>query len=189
MRPVLTQTVAPASVVTLAALKARLRVNHSEDDSLLSAMLAAAVEFLDGPTGYLGRCIGTQTWTQKFESFPAGDLRLDVTPVQSIASVKYFNAANVETTMSASDYELIATNEDSVLHAFDAWPGDLDARRRYPVTVTAVCGFASVPESIKEAICQHVAIMYEVQAPLGNVGQVIPLTYDDLISRYKRASL
>lgn len=53
----------PASpVVSLADLKAHLRVDHSDEDALIASLEAAAVSYLDGWGGVLGRCILAQTW-------------------------------------------------------------------------------------------------------------------------------
>ena len=55
-------TPAVAMPVTLAEAKAHCRVDGSEDDAVLSALIAGAVGHLDGWTGILGRCIMPQTW-------------------------------------------------------------------------------------------------------------------------------
>lgn len=49
-------------VVSLADLKAHLRVDHSDEDALITSLEAGAVAYLDGWGGILGRCIMAQTW-------------------------------------------------------------------------------------------------------------------------------
>lgn len=54
---------APASLpVSLADMKAHLRVDFADDDDLIDAQQGAAVAYLDGFGGVLGRCIMPQTW-------------------------------------------------------------------------------------------------------------------------------
>lgn len=55
-------TAPTAEIVTLADMKAHLRVTHSVEDDLIEALTAAAVAYLDGWTGILGRCIAEQQW-------------------------------------------------------------------------------------------------------------------------------
>jgi uncharacterized phiE125 gp8 family phage protein len=189
MRPVLSRTEAPAALLSLPALKARLRVSHSDDDTTLAAMLAAAVDFLDGPTAYLGRCIGAQTWTERLHRFPtAGGISLSVTPVRSITSVTYYDADGAEQTIDGADLELITNESEAVLFALDGWPDSLDTRRQFPITITAACGWTTPPAALIEAVCQHVATLYEVQAPIGAASEMLPLGYDDLVNRYRRIS-
>lgn len=51
-----------AMPVTLAEAKAHCRVDVSDDDAVLPALIAGAVGHLDGWSGVLGRCIMPQTW-------------------------------------------------------------------------------------------------------------------------------
>lgn len=51
-----------AHVVDLNDLKTHLRVDHSEEDMLIEALERAAVGYLDGWRGVLGRSIMPQTW-------------------------------------------------------------------------------------------------------------------------------
>jgi hypothetical protein len=67
MTPVLV-TAPTAEIVTLADMKAHLRVTHTVEDDLIEALTAAAVAYLDGWAGVLGRCIGAQTWRITYEN-------------------------------------------------------------------------------------------------------------------------
>lgn len=53
----------PAALpVSLADMKAHLRVDHNDEDELIDATQEAAVAYLDGRGGILGRCIIPQVW-------------------------------------------------------------------------------------------------------------------------------
>lgn len=58
-------------VVSLADLKAHLRVDGADEDTLIASLEAAAVAYLDGWGGVLGRAILPQTW--EFDAV-AGDV-------------------------------------------------------------------------------------------------------------------
>ena len=70
----------PASLpVTLEEVKAFLPVLHDDDDSAISAMIAAAVVHLDALSGILGRAIMQQTWAIDVDA--AGDYVLPMPDV------------------------------------------------------------------------------------------------------------
>ena len=63
MTPIPYLVTPPASLpVTLAEMKAHLRVVHADDDADIAAKQAGAVAMLDGWGGILCRCIVPQTW-------------------------------------------------------------------------------------------------------------------------------
>lgn len=49
-------------VIDLDEAKAHLRVLHDDDDLLIQGLIDAAVSWMDGWDGVLGRCIMPQTW-------------------------------------------------------------------------------------------------------------------------------
>lgn len=51
-----------ALVITLAEAREHLRVSHDDEDLLIQSLIDAAVSWLDGWDGVLGRCIMPQTW-------------------------------------------------------------------------------------------------------------------------------
>lgn len=51
-----------APVVSLLDMKEHLRVLHDDEDILIQSLTDAAVSWLDGWDGVLGRCIMPQTW-------------------------------------------------------------------------------------------------------------------------------
>jgi hypothetical protein len=64
-----TLVIAPVSgPVTLDEVKAHLRVDSSDEDGQIAILIAAAVGYLDGWRGILGRAIMPQTWRVTVES-------------------------------------------------------------------------------------------------------------------------
>lgn len=61
---------------------------------------------LDGPTGRLGRCLGPQTLELTFEGWGGWNQALPCGPVIKIDAVRYFDADDVEQTVSDTDYKL-----------------------------------------------------------------------------------
>lgn len=92
MRPV--RIIGPSGpVVSLAELKAQLRVEHDEENDLIAAYEAAAVAWLDGYGGILGRCILPQTWEEPLMGWGAWPLTLpDVRSIEQVAYVDHLGA-------------------------------------------------------------------------------------------------
>jgi len=79
------RTIAPAGpLVALTDLKAHLRVDSADDDTLIQSLEKAAVAHLDGWRGVLGRCIQPQTWEVAYPS--AGSHRLPFPDVSSVSA-------------------------------------------------------------------------------------------------------
>lgn len=160
------RTVPPAEdPVGMDEIKRQIVVDHPDDDLRLEFLLQAATDHFDGWTGVLGRALVTQTWRQDFSGF--GCLRLPLWPVQSVAEVSYFSAANAKETLDASVYELRADALGSYVDLMPglSWPsvyGRADA-----VSVTYVAGqrATEIPKSIKNAIIAFVKMNYDPMTP------------------------
>ena len=192
------RTSAPAATpVSLAEAKAHLRVEHSEDDTLITAMITAATERLDGWSGILGRCLVMQTWVCEFDGFPCSDrLRLPLAPLGNITSVTFRDSDNVERTLSADTYYPVSDNLGPAVNLVSAlsWPSTYD--RADAVTVTASFGYgaaSAVPAPIKAAILLMVGDLYRNRES-GVVGPVavevkMSATVDALLAPYRRRVL
>lgn len=188
------RTVAPAAdVVSLAEAKAHLRVEHTAEDTLITAMVAAATQHLDGWSGVLGRCLVTQTWRQAYSGFPAGStLRLPLPDVQSV-TLSYTDPAGAPQTVSAADYHLVndVCGGAVVLASGASWPSAAD--RPDAVSATFVAGYgnaAAVPAPIKAAILLHVGTLYENRKSVTDDAMaVLPLAYDALIAPYRKVGV
>ena len=188
------RTVAPAvDVVSLNEAKAHLRVEHTAEDTLITAMVAAATQHLDGWSGVLGRCLVTQTWRQAYSGFPAGStLRLPLPDVQSV-TLSYTDPAGAPQTVSAADYPLVndVCGGAVVLASGASWPSAAD--RPDAVSATFVAGYgnaAAVPAPIKAAILLHVGTLYENRKSVTDDAMaVLPLAYDALIAPYRKVGV
>lgn len=64
--------------VSLDEAKRHLRVDHGEDDNLISLQIAVATSTLDGPDATLGRSLLKQTLALKLPGFPCSSEGLDI---------------------------------------------------------------------------------------------------------------
>lgn len=176
---------APVHGISLATVKAHLRVDHSDDDALITAYVSAAVAHIDGPGGWLGRSIWPQTLELRQDSL-SGSVRLPYGPVTGITSVKTVDSAGVEQTMSSADYLL--TNDGQLALAHNAsWPslrGDTEG-----VRIRYATGYAALPPAILSAVLLMVGDLYANRetAVVGTISGKIAMstTVESLIGPFR----
>ena len=154
--------------VTLARAKEHLRVDHSFDDAMISAMISGSRRFAEK---FMGRAIITQTWELVIDSFPDNEIEIPLPPLQSVESIKYDDAGGLETTLSPSAYTVDNVSEPGwVVPIPSGWPSNL-FNGINAVRIRYVAGFTpsanspvdladNVPASIKSAILLHVGSLY-----------------------------
>jgi uncharacterized phiE125 gp8 family phage protein len=158
------RTVAPAETpISLAEAKAHLGVTDSSRDAMITALIQAATDCLDGWSGILGRALVTQTWRVDMRSWPGCRfLRLPLTPVQSV-SVAYSDTANVDQVFASGNYSLHSDGVGPFVLLGDSvsWPSVYS--RADAIRVTFVAGYgaaAAVPAPIKQALLLMVGSLY-----------------------------
>ena len=157
-------TVAPSvEPVTLAEAKLHLRVDGTDEDSLITALIVAARQAAEHETG---RSLVTQTLRLTLDAFPAdGGIELLRGPVQSITQVQYIDAAGATQTFTSSLYVLDNASEYAAHYlrlAFNAvWPATRDQANAVWVDYAAGYGnAAAVPQAIKQWVLLAIGDMY-----------------------------
>lgn len=162
------ELVTPASGAPLTAADVRLQIpmlGHTDDDAQLTALIDAAVAYMDGYAGVLGRCIVNQTWRERFGNW-YNPVQL-VFPDVSSATVNYYDTDNVARTVDAGMYEIVHAASGCQIwfnQTFDN-PGLGDANFS-PVWIEYVAGYgpvgdAGLPTTLKMAIILLVEHWYE----------------------------
>ena len=186
----LTRTVDPAELpVSLDEAKQYCRIEHDDENSLIESLIAAAVDYLDGPSGILGRAIIAQQWLLELDAWP-NRLALPIEPVSSV-TVRYIDELGAETDVPES--QLVLTDVPSartVLEWIDGFQAPLLSDKRYPVKITITSGFAAaanVPEGIKAAIKMMVGHWYDNRETvvLGMSVAELPMAVNALLARYR----
>jgi uncharacterized phiE125 gp8 family phage protein len=175
--------------LSLAEAKAFLRVEHGDDDDVISALIAASRIHIEAQTR---RALVTQSWRIALDSWPAnGRLPVRPAPLQSVIASRVYNAAGVAQTIDLQAFVLDAGN--SAL-AFAPWTLAQPGRLAAGIELDLVCGYgdaeSDVPEPLRQAIRLLVAHWYENRglAALGAV-TVLPATVAALIAPYRVLSL
>jgi uncharacterized phiE125 gp8 family phage protein len=184
----LTRTSDPANdPVSLADAKNHLRVDISDDDTLISALITAAREHVEEATR---RALITQTWRLSLDQFPADDeIELPRPPLQSVSSIIYTDKDDTTSTLATSVYEVDTDGQPGrVKLAYgEDWPSDTLAETN-PVKITFVAGYgdnaSDVPQRWQQAILLLVGHWYENREAIvtgGGIPKELPLAVQSLI--------
>jgi uncharacterized phiE125 gp8 family phage protein len=177
-------------LVSLDEAKAHLRVDVDDDNDYIEALVAAAVAHIDGPAGWLGRALLTQTLEWRGDEFGTCDIRLPFPPVTEVLSVKYDDDDGVEQTVSDTTYRIVGQPGSPRLSlAYDqTWP--TTRTQSEAVRIQYVAGYgepADVPAPIKHAILILVAHWYANREPVavGTIVTEMPMTVRALLFPYQ----
>src|SRR5215510_1398021 len=106
--------------LTLVETKEHLRVDFTEEDTLIGLYIEAATSFIEK---FLGRALVTQTWEMAIDQFPTDGKKTIAMPLQSVTSIKYDDTGNVERTLSGSGYMVDTISEPGrVMPTSAGWP-------------------------------------------------------------------
>lgn len=176
---------APAATpISATEAKAHLRVDHSDEDTLISSLIDAAVAYLDA-RGVLGRAMVTQSWAEWVSNAP-GHVRLTVGPFQSLTSVEYYDTDNALQTATLGNFETWLDGDFVRVKpkSGQSWPNAYS--RPDAIKITYVAGFgdagSDVPQGIRQALLLLVGHWYENRIAASDAKlQEIPLAVDALI--------
>lgn len=192
--------------VSLAEAKLHLRVDVTDDDALIAALISAARQAAETITG---RQFVTARWKLVLDAFPesrtgtgnescllpGNAILIHKCPVQSVLSVQYLDMAGTLQTVSALDYMIDTACEPArVTPVFGkAWPPSLPQIGAVTVTFDSGYGAASsVPPGIKSWIKLRAGSLYAHREDLVvlNRGSVQSLPFvDGLLDPYRVAFL
>lgn len=146
-------TAATLKPVTLVQAKKQCEVpaDDTTHDDQLTLLIDVATDQFENDCDI---CLLTQTQRVYAEEFSDDEIYLPKRPVQSIASIKYYDDANTQQTLSASVYSLNAPERSVELVFNQVWPS-VATDRWDAVEITYVCGYSSavlVPASARHAV-------------------------------------
>lgn len=185
-------TTPPSSLpVTVAEAKAWLRVDHSEEDSLVETILRAAIARVDGPHG-IGWGMMQQTWTVSLDTFPDAIL-LPGAPIKSVSSVTYVDSAGTTQTMDEDSYRVyIGGDQPTITPAYGlSWPPTRDVSGAVAIAyVVGESSAASVPADLKTAIMLLVGNFYQNrEASTNGTANELPFGVEFLLREYRRMAV
>ncbi len=184
-------TPAVKSPLELRDVAEHLRITDFDQDTLITSLMQAARDYVDGRNGCLGRALITQTWELALPKFPISEIRVPLPPLQSVTSVKYDDENDAEQTLAASNYQVDTRSRMGrlVLASGGTWPGTFDNINA--VRVLFIAGYGTdatnVPMPIRQAMLLLVGHWFEHReaATIGPGGILLPLAVEALLSPFE----
>ena len=184
-----------AKPISVADVKAHLRVDYSADDDYIDGLVAAATLLIEAETN---RKFITQTWDHYQDYFHGHSIRLPFGSLQSVTSVKYVDNADVETTVASSVYDVVTWEDPGrvTLSYGETWPS-ATLRSAGGVIVRFTCGYGDaatdIPEPLIHAMKLTIGHLYEnreeVMIGQGIIAIELPRAVQRLISPYRILSV
>jgi len=173
--------------ISLTEAKNHLRVDISNDDTLISALITAAREHTET---YLQKCLISQTWYQYHDfGFPC-TIELLKNPVQSVTAITYIDGNGTEQTVATSIYDLDVNRKPAtIFRAYSQiWP--ITRLIQNAVKIEFITGYGdastNVPAAIRSAMFLLIGHLYEnreASTPLKITH--LPMGYEALLAPYR----
>ncbi len=196
------------SAVATSEQKSFMRVDFSDDDTLIAELVKASQNVIET---YINRAITTQTLSLFLDRLPfyndvklqegvftAPDIEynsnyivLPRPPVASVTHVKYFDDSDTESTFASSNYYVDTISEQArvVLKKGVSWPTVAETRNANAYEIKYVAGYggaSDVPEPITQAIKLLTTHLYENREAVTSLSvNAIPYTIGALLQPYK----
>lgn len=152
-------TVPPASEpLSLTEVKTWLKISGSDEDDLLSSLIAAARE---AGEKYCGVGFGSQTVTEKFPDLDQCGMALSVSPVIAVSSISYKDTAGDTQTLSTSYYGVDTQRKPGMIYPIPYKLFPLTYDTPDAVTVTYTAGYTTIPDAVKTAMLLMIADWYD----------------------------
>jgi len=173
-------TAPAAEPVTVSDFKAHARIDVSDEDDLIEALVMAAREQTELVSR---RALITQTLALTLDSWPGCAIDIPRPPLQSVSSIGYTDTAGDAQTLASDQYVVQTARERLVLADGASWP---DRLARSVITVTFVAGYGDaaddVPERYRQAILLLAAHWYEHRETGSDMPVYdVPLAFDSLV--------
>ncbi|GAA6190887.1 hypothetical protein [Phaeobacter sp. NW0010-22] len=140
-------------LISLDVVKDAVSFPSDEPDTLLQGVVTGAIEYLDGYSGVLGRCLMTQTWEQRFTGFER-QIRLPFITVSS-AEISYVDSSGLSQNVETNLYEVAQDARGSYVRFRSGFKFPSLDDQDFPVQIRMVSGYgtaADVPWLIKVAV-------------------------------------
>ena len=178
--------------ITLGDAKHFLRVEHDDDDDIITALIAGSRIHVETQTR---RALITQSWRLTRDLWPeTGCVPLLPVPVKTLDAVRVYKSDGTTLALDLAGFTLDKNDAPARLSFIHGVP-PAPARRAAGIEIDISCGYgnagANVPEPLRQAIRLLVAHWYENRGLIaaGSAVAVLPQSVAALIAPYRVLSL
>lgn len=171
-------------------VKAFLKLEHNDEDTLIDTLIAAARLHVEAATR---RVLVGQEWRLVLDGWPSGRMvEIPLAPVKSVEAITVYDADGEPAVLDETDY----------VADLAAAPARILVRRAVPagaafngIEVDFTAGYGpgaeDVPAPLRQAAMQLVTHWYEMREPVsfGGAPHAVPKSVDALIAPYRMLAL
>jgi len=175
--------------ITIEEVKAQLRVEHDDDDTILTRLIDVAVAYTD-VRGALGQAMITQKWAQWINANPPQNVSLILGPVQDVTAIKYYDTDGVLQTDDINNYQVFGTDFATVISPKDSFAWPVSQQRSDAIKIEYEIGYGdeitSVPQTIRHALMLLIGHWYDNREQTG-VDELsnIPFGYEEMLNLHR----
>jgi uncharacterized phiE125 gp8 family phage protein len=170
--------------LSLAEAKRWLRVDHADDDGLISTLIQSAREMVEARTG---RALMAQTWRVTLDDWPDSyRIALPLLPVLSITAVRVISAAGQGAVLASASYTLEVQSDPPVLAVSTPLP---PGRLRNGIEIDVVAGYGAAasdcPETLRQAMRLMLGAAYARRGPDQGAAEDIASEVEALLAPFR----
>ena len=158
-------TAAASEPITLTEAKNFLRVDHSDDDTLISALITASRQMCEE---YTRRILVTTTIDEYFDKFQMNRwenlsnlIYLSRGPVASITSVKYVDEIGSEVTITSDQYIIDTISEPARIQSTAGWFAAAGVVNQVIVRYVVGTDVSSIPKPLIQGMMLVISDLYD----------------------------
>jgi uncharacterized phiE125 gp8 family phage protein len=182
-----------AEPVTLAEARAWLRLDGTDEDALVTTLVAAARIHVESTTG---RALLTQSWRVVLDCWPIDrSVMLPVAPLQTLTEIRAYDEGGDASTIALAQFQAETAVAPARLLLPPSVGGMPALRQRLGIEIDYVAGYgddgSDVPADLRQALLVLVAHWFEHRDAVitAGSGAVIPEGFDRMLTPYRRVRL
>ena len=173
--------------VALSEAKSFLRIDNSDQDTLVSELIKTARQRVENDTG---QSLVNTTWDCWFDTFPKErSITVPRLPLVSVTHVKSYDEDDAESTFASCKYLVDAVQGRVALNDSEEWPSDLRQFNAGVIRFVAGHGTAGsdVPSPLRLAVYQLLTHWVEHADPVTST-DAVSRAYAGHIAAYRNAA-